>query len=529
MKDDPLYLHKNPHGVYHYRRPVVAEDQVFWRGPSGSPKREWSRSLRTKDRREAISCLADAADLYDAEREAQLERHRAQSLSESPQETEREREEREAAEAKIAAQKARHEARRELRVERRKRLQMSTAELAPEEAAWHDLVQEQNAELEQLRAAVEGQRTVNATIAAETGAVPQSGQGPTIETLIAAYETDKSPGWSGSSKKAVVPVFRALRDMFAGRSLHSIHRQDAREFVGVLEGLPTQIGKRRELAGLTVREAVEKGRALGLPTIKPKTINDGYIMHVAAMFNWAVKEQWIASTPFSGLNVHDPVDDSERRDPFTPEQLQTLFTQAPWNAPWTTGAEKPGAYWVPLLCLFHGLRNGEAAGLRVEDIAEEDGVPVLHVRPYDGRAVKTAGSRGTLPIHPELIRCGFLAHATARRKAGELLLFPEGVANSRGQVGAKLAERFSTRVKRLGFTGRKLGMHSFRHNFEDRLRAAELPERTALALARRMESGSSRVYGDGLSAPQKAGAIAKVRYPGLRLEHLHSGGCGQAN
>ncbi|MDZ4307177.1 site-specific integrase [Allopontixanthobacter sp.] len=520
MKDDPLYLHKNPHGVYHYRRPVVAEDQVFWLGLSGSPKKEWSRPLRTKDRRGAIACLADAADLYDAEREAQLERYRAQSLPESNLQTEREREEREAGEAKVAAQKARREARKELRVERRHRLQMSTAELSPEEAAWHDLVQESRVELEQLRAAVEGQRAANATIAVQGGAASQSRERPTIETLIAAYQADKSPGWSGSSKKAVVPVFRALQDMFAGQALQSICRQDARAFVSVLEALPTQIGKRREFAGLTVQEAVEKGRVLGLPTIKPKTINDGYIMHVAAMFNWAVKEQWILSTPFSGLNVHDPVDDSERRDPFTAEQLQTLFTQAPWNAPWAIGPEKPGSYWVPLLCLFHGLRNGEAAGLRVEDIDEEDGVPVLHVRPYDGRTVKTAGSRGTLPIHPELLRLGFLSHAAARRAVGELLLFPEGVANSRGQVGAKLAERFSNRVKRLGFEGRKLGMHSFRHNFEDRLRAAELAERTALALARRTESGSSRIYGEGLSARQKAAALAKVEYPGLHLDHL---------
>jgi hypothetical protein len=36
----------------------------------------------------------------------------------------------------------------------------------------------------------------------------------TIEKLLDAYEADKGARWSGSSKKAVVPVFRLLRDVF---------------------------------------------------------------------------------------------------------------------------------------------------------------------------------------------------------------------------------------------------------------------------------------------------------------------------
>jgi integrase len=347
-----------------------------------------------------------------------------------------------------------------------------------------------------------------------------NGPGKTIEELLDAYKADKWGKWSGSSRKAFAPVSRVLLDMFRGREAGSITREDARAVVKMLEGLPANMGKRKELAGLTVPEAVRKGRELGLTTIGPKTINDGYLLHIASLFNWAGKEQWIASSPFVGLSVHDPVDDAERRDPFTMPQLQKLFTGAPWAAPWKPGGDAPGAFWVPLLCLFHGLRNGEAAGLRTEDIGEEDGLPVLRVRAYDGKRLKNREARATMPIHPELLRLGLLAHAKARREAGEALLFPEGTANSRGQIGAKLAERFSAKVKRMGFTGRKLGMHSFRHCFEDRLRAAELAERTALALARRTEAGSGRVYGDGLSLRQKAEALAKVVYPGLDLSHL---------
>lgn len=73
MKDDPLYLHKSPHGVFYYRRPIVIEDQAFWRGPTGKPKTEWNLSLRTKDRRTAIDqCYPQAQKAYQVERDRQM-------------------------------------------------------------------------------------------------------------------------------------------------------------------------------------------------------------------------------------------------------------------------------------------------------------------------------------------------------------------------------------------------------------------------------------------------------------------------
>ena len=516
MKDEPLYLTKNSHGVYYYRRPISLADQSFWRGPSGAPKKEWNKSMGTKDRREAVARLPDYGDLYEAERERQFLLNDSAAITEGREETEAEREEREAAEAELAASLERKAARRELRIERRRRITMSTAQLSPEEAAWHDLIKERDAEIAELRAARDGQRSINSALEAERKVdVPDS-----VEALLAAYEADKAPKWATSSAKAVKPVFRALRDVFPSRKAGSITRQEAREFVALLERLPTQIGKRKEIKGLTVPEAVEAGAKLGLPTLLPKTINDGYVIHASAVWNWGIAEGLVPSNPFTGLSVYDPVADGERRDPFTSAQLSVLFSAEPWDRPWRAGGAQPGAFWVPLLCLFHGLRNGEASGLRVEDVYEADGHLVLHIREYEGRTIKNEEARAVLPIHAELIRLGFGHFVQERLEAGAVALFPDGKPNSRGQHGAKLSEHFSARVKALGFEGRKLGMHSFRHNFEDRLRAAELSDRTALALARRKEPGSSSAYGQGLSIGQKAQALRNITYPSLDLGHL---------
>lgn len=516
MKDDPLYLTKNRFGVYTYRRPILEADQSFWLGPTGRPKKEWNKSLGTKDRREAISRMQDAAEAFDAERARQID---AAELAHSELDT-RASEEAEALARVEAAREARQSdpRRREARLLWRERLQLTTAQLDPADAAIVDLIQEGQGDNAELAEANSILRAEIAALRNERSQTPIDNT-HTIDELVEAYTADKKPRWSNSTRKAVQPVFRLLRDVFSERRVASVKRSEAREVMELLKRLPTQIGRRPKLAGLSVREAIVKGEALRLPTIKPKTINDGYLIHLSAVFAWAVKEQWTTSNPFSGLSVNDPVSDDDRRDPFTEEQLLQIFSGGIWSDPWEHSDAGAGDYWVPLLCLFQGLRNGEASGLRAEDVYEIDGIPVLDLREYEGRSLKTAGSKAVLPIHPKLRAVGFLSFVETCRERGAIL-FPDGKPNNRGQWGAKLGERFSRRVKALGLEGRRLGMHSFRHNFEDALRAAELPSRTALALARRAEPGSGKFYGNGLAIRIKDDALAKVNYRGLDLSHL---------
>lgn len=41
MEEAPMYLTRNRHGVYYYRRPISLDDQNFWRGANGAAKKEW--------------------------------------------------------------------------------------------------------------------------------------------------------------------------------------------------------------------------------------------------------------------------------------------------------------------------------------------------------------------------------------------------------------------------------------------------------------------------------------------------------
>ena len=352
----------------------------------------------------------------------------------------------------------------------------------------------------------------------EPSHVPAVTSGKTVDDLIAAYEAEKWNSWSESSKRSTRPVFRFLRDVFPRRDIATITRDDARDAVTLLCGLPRGWGKIQALKGRSVKAIVEKGGKKGLPLLTPKTINDGYLLHIASMWNWAVKETWLTSTPWRGLTIADPIDDENRRDPFTVEQLNILFGQGVWKHRWSPDRIDAAEYWVPILALFHGLRLSEAMGLALADITDGD-IPMIHIRGHDGRRLKTAGSRASLAIHPELLRLGFLSFAKSRNNSATMMF-----VNSADDVTAasrRYGGQFVALVKRLGLHGRKLGMHSFRHNFEDAVRNAELEERTALALARRAESGSSRIYGAGLSDAKKREAIAKVVYRGRNINHLY--------
>lgn len=349
------------------------------------------------------------------------------------------------------------------------------------------------------------------------------GRARTVAALLDAYKAAKWEGWGESSRKAIAPVLRLLRDAIGDQPANGINRATAREVFELVKRLPVNLGKLKALDGLTVPEAVEEAARLGLPTIGPNTVNKAYMVQIAAVYNWAVKEEWSAKNPFTGLSMDDPVDDRDRRESYTTAQLTQLFSAAPWAERQADDSARPGRYWIPLVALYSGMRLGEIAGLRLMDVEELEGILAFRVRPHELRGLKNKESRRDLPAHSALLDLGFASFVDHRRKvaAPTDILFPDAPANSRIQAGAKLGERFSKHLRNSGITGTKLGMHSFRHNFEDRLRAAGLHGRPeGQALGGRKIAGSEASYGGAYPIAHLQEALEKVTYPGLDLSHL---------
>jgi len=348
----------------------------------------------------------------------------------------------------------------------------------------------------------------------------------TIKEMLDGYIADHEDKWSAATRKGMEAPFRILQEFFGpDRDPASITRIEGRAFHTAVKGLPTNYTKRKELKGLSLVECVERGQQLGFPTLSPKTVNDTYMTFIGSAFRWAVREGWITLNPVDGLNMTEVVAAEDKRDPFTIDQINALFRSGPWSGPKEDREIDPLRYWGPLVALFQGMRRGEIAQLHVADIEELDGEPVIHVRPSaDGKRVKSAAGRRVLPVHPELVKLGFLSYVDRQRTAGHKQLFPNEVPNKSGHWGDPLGKWFSRHVEALGFEGARLGMHSFRHNFEDALRAAGLhgtPIGQELA-GRAKTDRVSGAYGSGRYPVAKLKeAMESVGYPEVNLRHLY--------
>jgi integrase len=234
--------------------------------------------------------------------------------------------------------------------------------------------------------------------------------------------------------------------------------------------------------------------------------------NIGSLFRFAAGRGWMTLNPVQGLRAHDAVNDRDRRDAFR-ANLPKVFGADPWTP---KDASQPLHFWGPLLALFHGLRLGEIAGLLVRDVGEEAGEPMLFLR--DGkRPLKTKAARRDMPVHPTMIRLGFLEFVEERREAsgGDELLFVGQKAYAREQWGRGLGEWFGKRVRALGLEGRKLGMHSLRHDFRDALREAEVPEDIAHYLMGHAQEGMGGVYGGRPTLARLKAAISRVTYAGV--------------
>lgn len=345
-------------------------------------------------------------------------------------------------------------------------------------------------------------------------------------------------GW----KKGRGPAPNTLREFVYGISrfieLHGdlpvleITRRHVREFREALQEMP----KRRsgKLRRAPLPELVKWAQAHPeAARIERGTVNKllGACQTVAlwARDNGILPDEAPWSDPFANMRLDEVEPD---REPWEANELRTLF-----SSPVFVGGERPtggrgeAAYWLPFLGLFTGARLGELAGLMVSDVQTDEETAIAFLSITDdasqGKRLKTASSRRVIPVHPELIRLGFLQLVEERRRLdGEAaMLFPLLTMSARGSRGDAWSKWFGRYIRGLGISNGSRVYHSFRHGYKDALRAAGVGEDVNDFLTGHSGGGVGRTYGRKDRAKRfglriLADAVAKVSYPGLDLSHL---------
>ncbi|PTQ63434.1 site-specific recombinase XerD [Sphingomonas sp. PP-CE-3G-477] len=359
----------------------------------------------------------------------------------------------------------------------------------------------------------------------------------TIGDVYDRFIADPKHQWSkrtqiahATTRKWVVEVFNE------DTALTDITREGCRNFVALLREMPRSAHQR--FPDMTIREVIAAAKAKGECRLISTANLNAYINRFGGVMNWAMNEGYLDRNPLKGLKLPDPVRKRDKRNPFSLEQLRRIF-DAPiytgcrddMNGYAVSGDQRPrrARFWVPLIALFSGMRLNEICQLEVSDIREIDGIYCFSVmsgfsNTGDEKRVKTNASERIVPIHDELIRCGFLAFSASQRLRGETNLFPELPFGHLGYRSTAISRWFTRFLDNAGAVAPLTCFHSFRHNFRDGLREAKIDRDLALLLGGWTSDGKGTAvadnYGSGYQPRALAEALNAVRFPALNLDHL---------
>lgn len=364
------------------------------------------------------------------------------------------------------------------------------------------------------------------------GSVTSQPQSPLLSELEAERreEAIQSGGWSTKASDDYRVWIDLFLEVAGDRPVLDYSKVDARRFRSILQGLPKNRQKYPETQGLAPQEAVAAAEAHGLDTLSTATVNKA-LGRLQALWKWADR-QLDEDVPdiFGPIKIKANGNARADHDPFTTEQLQTIFA-----SPLYTGCHserfraKPGAinmsgtswYWLPLLGLYTGARLNELCQLRLEDIGERDDIPFLRIHAMDDTQRVKGGKKRVVPLHPQLVELGFLRFVTAQRGEGQDRLFPGLVLDKSGYYSDRSSKDFSNYLRSIGAKTPKTSFHSFRHNFKDILRYSGVQHDINDILLGHSLGGMAARYGNGdAPIPMLYEAVAKVRYPGISLEHI---------
>ena len=92
----------------------------------------------------------------------------------------------------------------------------------------------------------------------------------------------------------------------------------------------------------------------------------------------------------------------------------------------------------------------------------------------------TSASDRLVPVHPNLIECGWLHYVEQQRRDKKTKLFEEIDPGTKGIRAVAFSKWFTHFLRNCGASQSRTCFHSFRHNFRDELRAARIDHDLAI-------------------------------------------------
>jgi len=329
--------------------------------------------------------------------------------------------------------------------------------------------------------------------------------GAAVDDFIAEH----SRQWAGKTAGQNRAYLTILVDYFGSdRQLATITKQEASEVKKVLQALPASRNTKPKLKAMPLMEVI---KIPGHKKISAKTINS-HIQMFKMFFDWAERHGHSPHTLFEGMKVKkDKASESERK-PFTPDQMRLIYNELTENP--SGLVRKDSHKWGMLLGMFTGARLNEICQLDIADVQQDGDIWFLNITDEgdDTKSVKSKAGRRKVPLHPELVRLGFLDFVESRRNGSRL--FSDYSYSANGGYGRNLGrwcnESF---LPKLGVKQPGLVFHSLRHTVVTRLGQASVPEPIIQCIVGHARSGvTQEVYlREGYTLEQLSDAIGRFK------------------
>jgi len=332
--------------------------------------------------------------------------------------------------------------------------------------------------------------------------------------------------------KASIDLFiKAVGD----RPMHTYGGADGQVYWNALRQLPSdhhKLGRGDEKR--TIEEVIERGKREGKDVLALRSLQRH--KHVLEAFMAYANRQGHADDKVLKITEgwkmpKKRVAANKQRPLWRTVDLQQLFASPIWRGSKSEKRqEEPGSllirnwkFWLPLLGLYQGARLEEVCQLRAQDIRCEEGVWIMDIHDRQGNKLKNVQSRRLLPLHPEILRLGFLSNVREAAPQPNDRIFPTLTPTGPDKKLSYYPTRwFGTLRQRLGIPN-GADFHSFRHNATSGLVSASVPIPViSLLLGHLTEGGGEAAnrYFD-LTLAQKRDFLGRLHYPEINLSHLY--------
>ena len=230
------------------------------------------------------------------------------------------------------------------------------------------------------------------------------------------------------------------------------------------------------------KQATPKGEGL-----QGKTVRDNYLAALSAVYKFAIDRERLKEDPTYRIKIKTQ---KTQVTGYSREQVKTILSASREKPSKRTKQETANIRrWIPWLAAFTGARIAELLWLEKKDISFTEGIAYINIQASqekgEAKRVKTDSSTRVVPLHPAILREGFLDYWRSLPE-GEQYVFPGNWVDQNGNRTKTPANRLRDWIKRKlpNADWKRLSPnHSFRHWMASECRKASIDGDHARILA----------------------------------------------